>query len=124
MSLQDQLREQFTDWFYQEHGYYPDEDTIEAYIGESTRPRQTSFSFHTPTAYEDDGASELLSEFKDTFRGIKKSAKRTYENQKDYLDNKPYLNEFFFLLLIFLSKASLYFLLKKTYEIGLDVADF
>lgn len=116
-------RDEFIEYWYNEYGSFPDEDTIQLYCGESFTPQQSRFSFNSPVSY-DDGASELLSEFKDTFRGIKTAAKRTYENQRDSIEERPYLNEFFFLLLIFLSKASLYFLLKRTHEIGLDVSDF
>ena len=112
--------------FFDKHGFYPSDDVIQDFLAEEEyeEDRQTRFSFQ-PTRYDyDDGAGELLSLFKESFRGIKNSARKSFNTQKDMITEQPYLNEFFFLLLIFLSKASLYFLLKRTHEIGLDVSDF
>jgi hypothetical protein len=77
---------------------------------------------HRPTTI-DRASSDLLSEVGGIFTSIARSAGTAVRNKGSIITKNKQLNEFSFMLAIFLCKAGLYFLLQNSYNKGYDFSN-
>ena len=110
--------------FYTIYGYYPDEQNLQEFLEEhgyndynpynsnTTRnSRKSSFDFNDDTDYNTNNVS-------DEFQSIFKDILRNSTSHKHSDNDNAIINEFAFMSLIFLTKASLFFLLRYCKEQG------
>ncbi len=113
----------FIEYYRRTYGETPEQEIIDYYIGNDLKANhnysQEQFSFSPGN-----GTSDLLLEIREITNGIAKNVKTTLSQRKEeVISEKPYLSEFNFMLLIFLSKSLLYFLFKNSYEQGYDFSN-
>ena len=116
-------RETFIQDFYEQFGSLPDEETIQINLGRNYyQERQPDFRQQRTRNYHNDGADELLAEIREITVGIANNARVAYRNRRQIIEARPYVSEFGYMTLIFLTKASLYFLLRDSYAHGMDLS--
>jgi hypothetical protein len=117
-------RQNLAQEFYEIYGYYPDEENLQEYLEEhgyndyspynnNTKrdSRKSYFNYNDDTEFNTDNVSD---EFQSLFKDILRNA----TTQKHSNTDSDIINEFAFMALIFLTKASLYFLLRYCKEQG------
>lgn len=114
-------RLEFIEQYIMDHGHEPDEETIAYYTGRDIfQSRPHNFQ---PQQYSRNGADDLLLEIRDVVSGISENARVAYNNRHRFFEQRPYLSEFGFMLAIFGAKSMLYFLMKNSYEAGMDLSN-
>ncbi|MCR3921576.1 MAG: hypothetical protein NUK65_03540 [Firmicutes bacterium] len=115
-------RNEFERMYLEEYGEMPDPETIALHFGEDIRSEWNPSQQRTSRQYYS-GSNELLSELQGVVSSIAENAKVAVRNKESIIRNKPYLSEFGFMALIFFAKASIYFLMKNSYESGFDLSN-
>ena len=117
-------REEFVESYLFQYGEEPDEVAINEYYDEVIKERN-SFKFRSYDRHFNNysPANDLLNEVRGIVTGIASSAKKSISARTGNLKTETYTKEFNLMMLIFLSKSVLYFLMKKSYEDGLDFSN-
>lgn len=122
--------EDFIESYYEDYGQYPSERVIMEYLsyGNSNQYQQ---SFNKPNSLNQskiynqnchNSAEDLLVEIKGIFSGIAHNVQISSHAKEFAMENNTF-NEFNLMLMIFLSKSALYFLLKHSYNRGYDFSN-
>lgn len=113
------LREKAIEAFYTEYGYLPDENDLRKYLDDNYEPRfEDRFSnFRGPIPIRNSNPeSELIDEVKNIFSSISSIARNTSKNGKNTFEK----DELSHMFMLFLTKASLYLIIKSCYQKGYD----
>lgn len=123
------LRHELLEKFYNEFGYLPDGDELKDFENDlklhdypdKTIYRDQDITRTHSTQYEPQ--DELLQELGLLFHDVSKSAKKSLRGAQERIITDDRVEEFNSMLITFLLKSSLYFVLKKSYEKGYNFND-
>lgn len=118
--------DEFIEQYYNEYGCIPDADTIRQFMDKDeceSDYRKQEYRPHFNNGYDDShytnaepACSELIEEVKDIFSNIAHVAKVAVSKSSE----NEAAEEFLYMAAAFLLKSSLYFLLKRSSELGYD----
>jgi len=123
-------KDEFVEYYYKNYGEYPDQDLIDEYCNSFDDNEDRHYSSSEPSCsnYESNpkqnslssAADDVLSEVNSIFKNIARSARGSIKSKGADKEQSNYSSEFTLMLLIFLAKSSLYFLMRDSYDKGYD----